>query len=672
MKKRNRLGVIALSAVLGFSAVAATSFALTSCATTQNVKSLEVEDIEGVTLGQVLDFNKLAKAVGENESETIKISVEILTPETLALSTEAEATVNVIKVGDCKLKVIAGNKYKELSFKAYAVTNEITVIPLPADALVNNTYNLDEYVTLQTQPLGQEADYKATVITTETAQLDATGKVLTLIKAGEVNVKVEALGNSSIVGYLRGNAKTESQVKIEKIFEGLSNNYKAVPILNNGSVNPNYAFYHTENYNLLPQAFFEQGNYTYSGFVKFPQSGNAYEFDCGMSDTDLSPTVDTVEFGALTPNYSNYYMNMAIDNTQIANFGVSEDDDTILVADCTMSANDSTTVAFLITPLGVTFTGVTDYTIQLSLQNVSGLGNDLLCVEAYTGNQLMLNYLLIDIGTTTSPALDAFMADPSNEPDPINTTTVQTAVTKAKDNNLTIAYESYLGDRNTGEPVKVTDLPTQMFDGVPINELLKLYYSSGTTRYTENGYITEKTSYIFDQTTQTSLRHDNELIGAINKDNLAYGVNFDGEAPALGDKLVVSGADATSYAEYYPTMAGIDMTAWNQFIFTLENKGNYTFTIDGTSAAGARNIYLLVGAANYTIANRGFAPKQSGETGDESASYGDGTFGSITDTGFTFEYHINTMWAEGISYQITMKYTVSNMGTTAISEYNAL
>lgn len=523
---------------------------------------------------------------------------------------------------------------------------------------VGDSISLDDYVKVETSD-GSAVDYVATVITTGTAELDDTGKVLTITAVGSVRVSITAGSKSAFLSFTAVSKLTK---EVTSYLSSITDNYTATVDSNANMVGKPIDAVHTANYVYAPYDLLlgTGSEDEYSGYMKF-SDGNAYQFGASASASDGNIDPSTIKIGQKIDWDGGYYALQDFESDAVDLFSSHSDsngNEDYLVAD----NSENLQIAFYIDVFNGIYVGSYD---DGEIRLTPVYGDDGTTVEGvyvyyyYTTEPSdSWGYTIKNAGTSEVTALDTFVADTSNEPI-IDSSVLSTGLDAVvKDDNMTVTSTSIILDSTDSEVDVASWAGTSA-------AYAAVYYNTATTKYIDGAFLQTVDGYSYDSSTSTTSAAEYVYGGFVDTDEKTYEV-------VQGEDGTYTKGDVTT--NYWSPSALFSRIDYDSFDYLAQDGNSFDISVGKTSQAGEYNLYLvtLLGSlpeANYLFSD--FEDSDSISQDGANGSYGQGNLTvSADDSGFTFYYYVRTRFTDGGDiYHLYTQYTVSDVGTTTIPEF---
>lgn len=650
-----------------------------------NITITVKDDVSDVMYGDSVDFSKLIDVSSSVSGQVYTVSAESLTPDTLTIDSNSLNKGMATGVGECKAKVSVLNKSVVVTFNSHAHISSYKTTS-PGELLVGDTFNLDDYVTCNvSKPNGAKGDYIATSLSTTTASIGEDGKTVTILGAGKINIKITDFTKKK-VAYVAGTAVTNFQKQVSNFTSKLKNNYTVFNTIN-GEFVDGFGVYHTDNYTFYPYQFLLGTDYwgnkpPYQGVVSF-DSGNVYSVSANYTSNEEgyvdSSSLKIVEKMAFAKDQYYCFDDFPVSVVDGMKYNKNGDDEYL-----TCSFTSSFNSQIFGNVMGISYSTGAIATVKANLETIFGgtsKEQTALVFTFVTSNGAEIQIAIGDVGTTSINGLPNYLADSSNEPESVSYDPIKSRIDSiVAGKNYTVTGRTYVRDSDG------TELTVQQ--AAAKAEILHLFYYTSSAKFTENGML-RRNLQSYKGVGSGNLPDKQFTTGYMNKDGNVYEVSCekaDGDEVINGtlslgtDPITQDGSNISSYLDNSNliSLASIPASGYDDLnmLGYDADTSTYTFNLKPKGKNGTTLLRNLCLSSVYETYPNTMFPSDIGTNDYESGYFGQGSLTLKDDGGFKFFYYVavtsQVSSSGNIDYQMAIEIEVSDVGTTSISEYDAL
>ncbi|MCR5309291.1 MAG: hypothetical protein K6E21_04190 [Bacilli bacterium] len=629
-----------------------------------------VDEIPTMQYGSSLDLSGFV-TIGGNYYGYVVIKCTSLTPDIVTVNNDKPSEVIAVGVGEAKVKINIGGVDKEVTFNVVPQIKNIVINNPSDDFLLNDIISLDDYVSINVaNPIGSKSDYIATVSRDSKDIVSIQGHMVKFTATGDFTIVIQDLGKSK-TAYFKGYVSSKLQKAITEYTKTVTNDYSNV-------LAGNIITIHTDNYVFYPMKRMLGGSWEfnglvdmeYEGYIEF-SDGTLYQVVCGQN-SDGYPDLDNLKFISKLNGGKEAYWNFDPINwnflKQFKTHVDEEGNEDYIYANCSSAILDEL--------IGTT------YQIQLAPRTVDEIRiyfdeeaeNNKLTVGFYLNDELAFNERFWDVNDSNYSIADSFVNNLNNKPAPIVTTSIVSKLNEIINaKNFTVTGRSYISDPNGNE--------MEYKDAIAAYLPLHTMYYTGGAKYVEDAmFIRNVQAFEVEGNTDKQKSH-----GFINKDGKVYEVNFEKDskgnevyngAISLDNSPIVNsnGQQISFYGDNtsFKSLFRINFDDWNELDFLSESEKGYEFTIGKTSKKGSE---LLRNILNTTLPEftEHIFPSNLYNNNFEAASAGSGIFKINEDGSLYFAYQVANIISEmNLSIRLSVEFTISDIGTTTLTEFDSL
>jgi len=629
-----------------------------------------IDPVDALQYGASLDISSKVH-IGGTFYGYIAIVCTSLTPDVVTIDSNKPSVIIATGVGDAKVSVNVGGAEKIVEFKTVPSIRSIEITNPSEDFLLNQLISLDDYVKVNVaNPIGAKSDYIATASRDSKDIVDIQGHMVKFKATGDFTILIQDSAKTKSA-YFKGYVTSTLQKTINSYAKTITNNYTNV-------LAGNIITVHTDNYVFYPMKKLLSTNWEYNGLANMEYEGyvefsdkTVYHVVAGQN-ADNYPDINNMKFiSKISGGKETIWQFDPINWDILKQFKTHTDSDG--KEDYLYATAESNILDELI---GTTYGIVlgSDAVDEVRLTYDESAENNKLTIGFYLNDELSFTERFWDIGASAYTPIDTFVADVNNKPAPINTTPIVSKlqeIINAK--NFTVTGRSYISDPSGNE--------MEYADAIAAYLPLHTMYYTGGARYTENAmFVRNVQAFEVEGNTDKQKSH-----GYINKDGKVYEVNFEkdsrgneiyGGEMTLDSSPVVNSngqqisfyGDNTSYKSLYR----MNFDHWSELDFLSENENTYEFTIGQKSKDGSELLRNILHTSIPEFTEQIF-PSNLYNNSFEAASAGQGIFKLNENGDLYFAYQVANIISEiNLSIRLSVELTFSDIGTTTISEFDAL
>lgn len=629
-----------------------------------------IDQIEAKQYGATFDISKYVH-IGGNFYGVVTIVCTSLTPDIVTISNDNPALVVVTGVGEAKVKVNVGGVDKEVTFETIPTIKNIVINNPTEDFMLNQLISLDDYVTVNVaNPIGAKGNYTATASRDSKNIVDVQGHMARFIATGEFTIVIQDIGKTK-TAYLSGYVTSELQKNIKEYTKTISNDYTNVLA---GQI----ITVHTDKYVFYPMKRLLGTNWEYNGltdmeyegYIEFTD-GTVYNVVCGKTEQGY-PDVNNLKFISKLNGGKEAYWNFEpINWSFLKDFKTHVDEngnEDYLYASSTSAMLDE----LIGTTYGIVLSSNTVDEIRLYFDDTQD--NNKFTVGFYLKDELAFTERFWDVNDSAYEPIEDFVSNLSNKPEAINSDPIVAKlqeIINAK--NFTVNERTFIADANGNE--------MRYEDAISAYLPLHTMYYAGSAKYTEQAMLVRNVqAFEVEGNTDRQKSH-----GFVNKDGKVYEVNFEKDSRGneiyngtmtLDENPIVNsnGQQISFYGDNtsYKSVFRVDFDDWGELDFLSKNENTYEFTIGQKSKKGSELLRNLLNTALPEYTEQIF-PTNLYNNPYEAASVGEGIFRLNDDGSFYFSYQVANIIPEiNLSLRLGFEMTISNIGTTTLTEYDSL